>query len=93
MLGVNRTSMARTVTVTANQVRMNNGEGFAIAKEDSESVLGAKSWPAPTETHPHRVITMVMGVTVSAENTTFLVARTAESDGASCSDVYRVSIE
>lgn len=36
---------------------------------------------------------MIMAVMVFDDDATFMIARSAESDGASCTDVYNVSIE
>lgn len=84
---------AKSITVTRTQLRMNNGEPWTIEFENSEGVFAGKTYPAPTEAYPRRKITMAMGVMMTGDDATFFVARTAESDGTSCTDAYRVSIE
>lgn len=84
---------ARTITITSRQLRMNNGDAWTIEQEDDDGVFAGQSYPAPTEAHPRRMITTMMAVTVIGEDATFVLLRNAESEGKSCSDAYRVSIE
>jgi len=43
--------------------------------------------------YPNRIITMAMGVLVDGDSAEFILLRRAESDHASCTDAYKMSIE
>lgn len=89
----NAVKVTRTVTVSATHLRGNDGEPQRIRHETDEAVIALSSWPAPTKAHPNRVITMALGILNSDDNVTFMMMRSAESDGVSCTDTYTVSIE
>jgi hypothetical protein len=85
---------ARSITVTAKTIRMNDGEPMDIDRRESDTISGMRVIDNPTPAFPDRKSALILTVTrVENGDYFFSVARLVVSGDSSCADTYARSLD